>query len=487
MKPWMRYLYIGLACALLLAGCTKEEPPTPSGSLTGPRPASSAAESLPSDRPTMPELPSHPEDHTWSSYQWTQEGNVAARRHRHIDFIATDGRIISTFTPDFSSWPNAPDESIWGESFCDYIIGDSYVLVHFPFYGNPVLMQQGDMPTLVDAAIFDLEGNLIRLFPVGTGAGLTPIGSNDDFEASLTRRTHFYWVDSDLLAVSTGAQLWFYDTVADTLILKADYTAEVFAGWTAMESHGYGLTEDAAWAVNGTFYYALGEGYTTDISHNPRSSLHKVTWDSDPIRISGSDYYTAFEMSGTLLFAYIIEGRIEADGGHTPLFRFWQVSEEGTLTYVDTVAHYLKPVARQTVVGYCDTHATDLAYLHVGYELRAIDLATGERHTFSPTVANGGFPADIRLIDSFSLLDIIRTDEGVRLYYTFIDTTNERRGSGDFAYYVACYDSASGQTAFARLNTDILDVPPGDNPLGILLAIEPQSQAMQFAQLPIPN
>lgn len=490
-KP-ARLFLVCLSAALVLSGCGKKEtPPGPSGTLTGPKPAESQPD--PAEPSISPETPNpgiateDTEDYEWSSYVWTQAGEVAVRRHMHMDFISADGQITHTFTPNLDSWQGAPDAFIWGESFCSYTLGERYVLAVFTFYGNPAVMLDGDTPTLVDAAILDLEGNVVRAFPRGATLNVNPAMNNADFQASLNRRTRFYWVTDELLAVSTGAELWFYDLAADTLTQKADYTDAVFTGWTSLESQGYGLTEDAAWAIDGALYFTLGEGYTADTSYNPRCSLWRADKDGAPVRLSGEDYFTAFRHANGRLFAELLEGRLEPNGGTTPLYRFWHMDTEGDFAYIDTVANYFRPIARQDVVGCFDTLPTDLTYLYVAYELRGQNLLSGDRYSFVPTAENGGFPESVRLITTFDLIDVAQTEGGMRFYYAFVDMAIERPESADFDYYIACHDTATGQTAFTKLNTDILDVPPGSDFPGLLLAIEPTTRAIQFVQMPEPS
>lgn len=103
--------------------------------------------------------------------RWDADGGFSVRQKDTILFVDHDNEPVKTFRPVDRDWPDRPWESSdqdWEDpTFCEYTWNETYVLACFHLYGSldAVVVEKDGLPTLADAAIYTMDGRLVKAFP----------------------------------------------------------------------------------------------------------------------------------------------------------------------------------------------------------------------------------------------------------------------------------------------------------------------------------
>lgn len=239
-KMKIRLLALAAALALLLAGCAPRGGETPSA------PPSSPEEPPALSGPGAEEEPAEPVYYDADFYArpaWNAAGTgTAIKNGAALTWVGLDNEVLRAAAfGDPAAGPGLSPEDI------TLTIGEGWVLRTVP--GTRAALREGKW-TLLNAALYDLDGTLLRAFPDASPEEVE--AATGDYEKQ-SAYVNAYPLGSGHIALETGAMLLLYDIAADARSLVDDYRDVRWQGFTVYDAGAYGIYQ--CWPFGESLYY----------------------------------------------------------------------------------------------------------------------------------------------------------------------------------------------------------------------------------------
>lgn len=389
--------------------------------------------------------------------RWDADGGFSVRQKDTILFVDHDNEPVKTFRPVDRDWPDRPWESSdqdWEDpTFCEYTWNETYVLACFHLYGSldAVVVEKDGLPTLADAAIYTMDGRLVKAFPSTYDQDVKNRSDNERYAWMISTRTHCDWLNDDILAINSGDAIWLYSVGRDELKRAVDSSQDLWAAWCRGESYAFGVSDSQYWIENGNLYYAVGHGVqgAAEDQYGVRYSLWSVGWDSPPVCLSGDQLHQEYQIKNGVILA--ANYHFEQVGADTMWICDMERLDEETGEYLalGTGGERMDVAIRQNLAAYT-TYRRETPDERLQYTVHCRDFQSGEMLEWKPIMpeAKG---------DAFAtLLEVCRTPDGVRLDYYVEDIHDTGR-----TVTLVTYDTTTGRAIFTLIDSQV-EIPPGE-------------------------
>ena len=234
-----RLLALAAALALLLPGCAPRAGETPSA------PASPLEEPPALSEPGAEE-PAEPVWYDADFYarpRWNAAGTeTAVKNGAVLTWVGLDNEVLRA-----AAFDEPPLDPRLAPEDVTLTIGEGWVLRTLP---DTRAAQREGKWTLLNAALYDQDGTLLRAFPDASPAEVEE--ATGAYEKQ-TAYVNAFPLGSGHIALETGAMLLLYDISADALSLVDDYRDVRWQGFTVYDAGAYGIYQ--CWPFGESFYY----------------------------------------------------------------------------------------------------------------------------------------------------------------------------------------------------------------------------------------
>lgn len=223
----------------------------------------------------------------FEKYQWTEDGNLVIQYQDTLTWITSDG--IKNQTIEFPLPEEYAEQTL--------IVGSSYIFAIYyeapnevfpqPMPVARVINQDGEY-SLINCAVYDMQGNLLHKFPTAMG---------DDLKQNylyMERKYAYYnferveWLDNTHFVINDTARIFIYDLETDKLTLACDYTDDRIKGYTVGDS---GVFATFTVGVDEEAFYFSAAHFDDDLEHAPRH-FFKVDCLGNVVKLKREAYAT---------------------------------------------------------------------------------------------------------------------------------------------------------------------------------------------------
>lgn len=252
--PWLAALLLAAA----LQGCSRTSPaPDP--------PKAPAEEASAVQEASSPEQADPQKRYPCDEYTWAADGTLLVQKDDAVTWVDTDN------TPAHTARFPLPEGYI-GQRLT---IGQRYVFA--AYFLDPDETQSVPLPvtrvthgdegySLVNCALFDLDGTLVHAFPAADDGELREDYLPFEKRYRFCNFDQVHWLDETHFVVDDTARVFVYSLDTGELVLAADYTADKAQGFTVGDSNAYGT---GMGHVDTGRYYFTASGFADTIPGQP--------------------------------------------------------------------------------------------------------------------------------------------------------------------------------------------------------------------------
>ena len=387
--------------------------------------------------------------------RWDTDGGFSVRQKDSILFIDQNNDPIRTFYPVDRNWIYSPwelsSEDWENPTFCEYTWNETYVLARFNLYSSlgAVVAEKSGLPIIADAAIYNMNGQIIKAFPSTYDQDVKNRLNNENYAWMISVRTSYCWIDADILAINSGDGVWLYSVSRDEIKRVADYSEDLLAAWHREESYAFGISEYQCWAENGRLYYAVGHGVQgTGEEQYVHYSLWSVDWDTPATCLSGDRLNHQYQIKNDVLFA--ANYHREQVGADLMTIHNLEYLNEKTGEYITigTGGEQVDVATNQDLVAYT-TYRREVPGEQLQYTIHYQDFQSEGKLSWE--VIRPETKGDSFVI----LLDVSRLSDGVRFSYYVEDIHEMGR-----TVTLVTYNTTTGKAIFTPIDSTVV-IPSG--------------------------
>lgn len=237
----------------------------------------------------------------FEKYQWTEDGDIVIQYQDTLTWITSDG--IKNQTIDFPLPEEYAEQTL--------IVGSSYIFAIYYEAPNEVFPQpmsvarvinQDREYSLVNCAVYDMQGKLLHEFPTVMGDDLKQNYLNMEKKYAYYNFERVEWLDNTHFVINDTARIFIYDLETDKLTLACDYTDDRIKGYTVGDS---GVFATLTVGVDEEEFYFSAARFDDDLEHAPRY-FFKVDCLGNVVKLKRDAYETNMKVENGITSFYKI-------------------------------------------------------------------------------------------------------------------------------------------------------------------------------------